>query len=131
MFNIYSLLLYYSFSKFGRDAEYLVGLYLKSHDWNIYFSKGSRGPSDIIAIKNDIFWLIQIKSSTKIPKIHGYEIHDLIKLSKKLQNSFPVLAFIAPNMCCNINTNSIFFGDYLLNFYLLPEWKSITLSYYF
>jgi hypothetical protein len=123
----YSLFLYYSFSKFGRDAEFLVGLYLKSHDWNIYFSKGSRGPSDIIAIKNDIIWLIQIKSSTKIPKIHGYEINNLIKLSNKINNSFPILSLVGPNIRCNLNPNSIVCGDYLLNFYLLPDWKSITL----
>ncbi len=90
--------------------------------------KGSRGPSDIIAIKNDIIWLIQIKSSTKIPKIRGYEINNLIKLSNKINNSFPILSLVNPNMRCNINTNSIFCGDYLLNFYLLPDWKSITLS---
>jgi hypothetical protein len=128
MFMFYSLFLYYSFSKFGRDAEFLVGLYLKSHDWNIYFSKGSRGPSDIIAIKNDIIWLIQIKSSTKIPKIRGYEINNLIKLSNKINNSFPILSLVNPNIRCNVNPNSIFCGDYLLNFYLLPDWKSITLS---
>lgn len=128
MFMFYSLFLYYSFSKFGRDAEFLVGLYLKSHDWNIYFSKGSRGPSDIIAIKNDTIWLIQIKSSTKIPKIRGYEINNLIELSNKINNSFPILSLVNPNIMCNINPNSIFCGDYLLNFYLLPDWKSITLS---
>ena len=61
-----------------------MGLYLKSNDWNVYFSKGSRGPSDIVAIKNEMIWLIQIKSSTKIPKIHGYEIQNLIKLSDKI-----------------------------------------------
>ncbi len=120
--------MYYSFSKFGRDAEFLVGLYLKLNDWNVYFSKGSRGPSDIVAIKNDLIWLIQIKSSTKIPKIHGYEIQNLIKLSTKINNSFPVLSLVSPKLCCNTNPNSISFGDYLLNFYSLPDWKSITLS---
>ncbi len=120
--------MYYSFSKFGRDAEYLVGLYLKSNDWNVYFSKGSRGPSDIVAIKNEIIWLIQIKSSTKIPKIHGYEIQNLIKLSEKINNSFPVLSLVSPNMSCSTDADSISSGDYLLNFYLLPEWKNITLS---
>jgi Holliday junction resolvase len=120
--------LFYSFSRFGRDAEYLVGLYLKSNDWNVYFSKGSRGPSDIVAIKNEMIWLIQIKSSTKIPKIHGYEIQNLIKLSDKIDNSFPVLSLVSPNISCNAHANSVSSGDYLLNFYLLPDWKNIPLS---
>jgi hypothetical protein len=119
--------LYYSFSKFGRDAEFLVALYLKSNDWNVYFSKGSQGPSDIVAMKNDLIWLVQIKSSTKIPRIHGYEISNLIKLSNKINNSFPILSFVSPKLYCNINNNTIFLGNYLLNFYLLPDWKSIAL----
>ena len=121
------LLLYYSFSKFGRDAEFLVGLCLKSNDWNVFFSKGSKGPSDVVAMKNGLIWLIQIKSSSKIPKIQGYEIRNLIKMSDKINNSFPVLALVTPNLSCNVNDNSLFCGDCLLNFYSLPEWKSIAL----
>lgn len=119
--------LYYSFSKFGRDAEFLVGLCLKSNDWNVFFSKGSKGPSDIVAMKNGLIWLIQIKSSSKIPKIQGYEIRNLIKMSDKIINSFPVLALVTPNLSCNVNDNSLFCGDYLLNFYSLPDWKSTAL----
>ena len=120
--------MFYSFSKFGRDAEFLVGLYLKSKDWNVYFSKGSRGPSDIVAIKNGSIWLIQVKSSTKIPKIRGSEINNLIKLSNKINNSFPILSLISPQSCCISKYDSISFGDYFLNFYLLPEWKDIALT---
>lgn len=121
-------MLFYSYSRFGRDAEFLVGLYLKSKEWDVYFSKGSRGPSDIVAIKNGSIWLIQIKSSTKIPKIRGYEITNLIKLSRKVKNSFPVISLIAPKSCCIAKENCVSVGDYFLNFYLLPEWKSITLT---
>jgi Holliday junction resolvase len=121
------IILYYSFSKFGRDAEFLVGLCLKSSGWNVYFSKGSRGPSDVVAIKNDAIWLIQIKSSAKIPKIHGYEIRNLIKMSNKINNSFPVLSLVSPKLDCNPNEDSIICGDYMLNFYLLPDWKSVTI----
>jgi hypothetical protein len=93
----------------------------------VFFSKGSRGPSDIVAIKNDLIWLIQIKSSNKIPKIQGYEIYNLIKMSDKINNSFPILALVTPKLLCNINDNSLFYGDCLLNFYSLPDWKSISL----
>ena len=119
--------MFYSFSTFGREAEYIVGLYLKSKDWNVYFSKGSRGPSDIVAMKDQLIWLIQIKSSTKIPRIRGYEIQNLIKLSQKINNSYPILSIINPKSCCPVNENSISLGRYFLNFYLLPQWKSIAL----
>ncbi len=101
---------------------------MKSEEWNVYFSKGSRGPSDIIAIKNDVIWLVQIKSSTRIPKIRGCEIHNLIEMSNKINNSFPILSLISPKLGCNANANSILFGNYSLNFYLLPDWKSVTLE---
>lgn len=117
----------YSFSRFGRDAEFIVGLYLKSKDWSVYFSKGSRGPSDIVAIKNEVIWLIQVKSSSKIPKIRGYEISNLIELSNKVNNSFPIISLIVPKSCSFSKDNSVSIGDYFLNFYLLPEWKRITL----
>jgi len=78
-------------------------------------------------MKDDLIWLIQIKSSTTIPKIHGYEISNLIKLSNKINNSFPVISLVSPKLFCNINKNTAFLGNYLLNFYLLPEWKSISL----
>ncbi len=128
MFLCLKIILYYSFSEFGRDAEFLVGLCMKSKEWNVYFSKGSRGPSDIIAIKNDVIWLIQIKSSTRIPKIRGFEIHNLIKMSNKINNSFPILSLISPKLDSNANANTILFGNYSLSFYLLPDWKSVTLE---
>ena len=127
MFLYLTIILYYSFSKFGRDAEFLVGLCMESNGWNVYFSKGSRGPSDIVAIKNDVIWLIQIKSSARIPKIHGYEIRNLIKMSDKINNSFPVLSLVSPKLDCISNENSFIVGDYMLNFYLLPGWKRVTL----
>ncbi len=128
MFLYLKFILYHSFSKFGRDAEFLVGLCMKSKEWNVYFSKGSRGPSDIVAIKNNAIWLVQIKSSTRIPKIQGYEIRNLIKMSNKINNSFPILSLVSPKLDCNANDNFISFGNYSLNFYLLPDWKSVTLE---
>jgi Holliday junction resolvase len=107
--------------------EYVVGLYLKSKNWNIYFSKGSRGPSDVIAIKNNKFFLIQIKSTTRIPKIRGYEIVNLVNLSKKIKNSFPILCLVTPTVSTNTDPNSIIMGDYVINFYLLPNWKSLSI----
>ncbi len=117
----------FNFSKFGREAEYLAGLYLKNYEWRVFFSKGSRGPADIIAQKNNTTLLIQVKSSTKIPKIYGYEIQDLVKMSNKISCSFPILLLVHPYLECNVFDNSIVIGNYLLNFFLLPEWKNINI----
>ena len=119
--------MHYSFSEFGQDAEFIVGTLLKYNNWNVYFSKGSKGPADIIAMKGSITWLIQVKSSRKIPKIKGSEVNKLINLSNKINNSFPVLSLIHPKLKCNINKNSIFLNKYMLNFYLLPYWNSVNL----
>jgi len=39
----------YCRSKFGREAEFVVAVYLKSRGWIVKLSKGSRGPADIKA----------------------------------------------------------------------------------
>ena len=41
----------YSFSKFGRDAEFVIALYLKLRGWDVKLSKGSRGPADLHSYK--------------------------------------------------------------------------------
>lgn len=117
-----------SFSKFGREAEYLSGLYLKTHNWSVFFSHGSRGPADIVATKNNIILLIQVKSSTKIPKIKGHEIKRLLEFSNKILNSFPIVSLVHPNIKDEFTDGYVSLGNYLLNFFLLPRWKSITCS---
>ncbi|HET6588783.1 MAG TPA: hypothetical protein VFG45_01310 [Candidatus Nitrosocosmicus sp.] len=115
-----------SCSRFGREAEYITGLFLSNNDWLVFFSKGSRGPADIVAKRYDLLLLIQVKSSTKIPRIRGGEIHDLLQMSNSIRNSYPILTLVHPNLDCNTNANTIVFGNYLLNFFLLPEWTSIN-----
>ncbi|MGD9672634.1 MAG: hypothetical protein AB7U98_04035 [Candidatus Nitrosocosmicus sp.] len=114
-----------SCSRFGREAEYLTGLYLSNNNWLVFFSKGSKGPADIVAKQNDIILLVQVKSSTKIPRIHGCEIQQLIQMADKISNSYPILSLIHPQLNCNTNNNTIFLGNYLLDFFLLPDWISI------
>lgn len=115
-----------SCSKFGREAEYITGLFLSNNDWLVFFSKGSRGPADIVAKRQDNLLLIQVKSSTKIPRIRGVEIHNLLKMSSNISNSYPILTLVHPNLNCNIRKNTILFGNYSLNFFLLPDWVSIN-----
>lgn len=114
-----------SFSKFGLLSEYAVGLSLKNFNWAVFFSRGSRGPADIVAKKGDVILLIQVKSTTKVPKIPGSAVKNLINLSNKINNSFPVLSLVQPNLECNRTVNTIPLGNYLINFVLLPNWKSV------
>ncbi|VFJ14171.1 hypothetical protein [Candidatus Nitrosocosmicus franklandus] len=115
-----------SCSKFGREAEYLAGLYLSNNNWLVFFSKGSKGPADIVAKQDKTILLVQVKSSTKIPRIRGHEIQDLVQMAKKISNSYPLLSLVHPHLNCNTNNNTISFGNYLLNFFLLPEWISVN-----
>ena len=74
---------FYSWSKFGREAEYVVTLYLKLRGWNIQLSRGSRGPADIIATRDSTKWMIQVKSSTKIARLKGYEVKRLQEMAQR------------------------------------------------
>ncbi|TVP39745.1 hypothetical protein [Candidatus Nitrosocosmicus arcticus] len=114
-----------SYSRFGREAEYAVGSCLTNYDWAVFFSKGSRGPADIVASRDNTFLLIQVKSSTKIPRIRGAEIQGLIQMSKKISNSYPLLSLVHPHLECNVNNNTILFGNCLINFFILPQWESV------
>lgn len=114
-----------SYSRFGREAEYAAGSCLNNYGWAVFFSKGSRGPADIVASRDNILLLIQVKSSTKIPKIRGAEIHNLIQMSEKISHSYPLLSLVHPHLECNVNNNTILFGNYLINFFILPRWESV------
>ena len=129
----------YSWSKFGREAEFVVTLYLKLRGWTILLSKGSRGPADIIAIRNFKKWLIQVKSSTRIPRLKGYEVESLNKMAQR-DGGEPVIATLQPietvikssmtekqNMLgLNLNETAVVkFGNYAMSFYSLMDWKRL------
>lgn len=93
---------YISNVAFGREAEYLVALYLISRGWDVRMSKGSRGPADIVALFHSVNtkmilqkWLIQVKSSINIPRIKGYEISRL-SAAATLAAGEPVIAIVQP-----------------------------------
>jgi Holliday junction resolvase len=129
-------------SRFGGEGEFVVSLYLRSKGWNIQLSKGSRGPADITAIRKSTKWLIQVKASTRIPKLKGYEVKRLIQLSEAANGS-PIVAILQPIETAAAIINSaekenisnmdfrfiskgieaINFGNYALIFYSLPDWK--------
>ena len=85
----------YSPSQFGRDAEFIIALHLISKGWQVKLSKGSRGPADIMAKKDLILLYIQIKASSKLPRIKS---SDIIKLKSKSdsEGALPVVAILQP-----------------------------------
>ncbi|MGC2572543.1 MAG: restriction endonuclease [Candidatus Nitrosopolaris sp.] len=91
--SISGCLLSYSWSRFGREAEFVVAIYLQSCGWNVRLSPGSRGPADLIATQGSDKWLIQVKSSSKIPRLKGHELKQLRKMAKTA-NGHPVIATV-------------------------------------
>ena len=83
----------YSPSQFGRDAEFIIALYLISKGWQVKLSKGSRGPADLMAKKDLILIYMQIKASSKLPRIKGSNITKL-KSKSHLEGALPVIATI-------------------------------------
>jgi len=123
-----------SWSKFGREAEFTIAIYLKLRGWSIQLSKGSRGPADIIATRNSTVWLIQVKSSNTIPKLKGYEVKRLREMAD-ISGGLAVIAILRPAFVGNPNKNStslegdeINLGRYSIFFYSLDGWKAITPS---
>ena len=90
----------YSRSKFGRDAEITIALHIMSKGWDVKFSRGSRGPADLYASKESEEWYIQVKASTKAPRIKGLDILRLEKLAL-LAGASPVLALLQPSINAN------------------------------
>ena len=130
----------YSWSKFGREAEFIIAIYLKLRGWSIQLSKGSRGPADIIATRNSTVWLIQVKSSNTVPKLKGYELKRLKEMAD-IFGGLAVIAILRPAFGGNPNKDSmsleaderlyeIKLGRYSIFFYSLDNWKAITPSQY-
>ena len=119
--QLYALLLrlnlsLYSWARFGREAEYVVALYLKSLGWDIALSRGSRGPADIIAKRSNTYWFIQVKSSSGVPRIRGYEIKRLKEIAAS-KGGLPVVSTLQPF------SNGFSTGNYSILFYMLDDWQ--------
>jgi len=129
----------YSPSQFGRDAEFIIALYLLSKGWEVKLSKGSRGPADLMAKKDFILLYIQIKASSKLPRIKGSAI---TKLKSKSINdgALPVVATLQPifpivNSVGNITNNDTINlsnkkkekMNFKIYFYDLSDWSHMNL----
>ena len=125
----------YSWRKFGREAEFIITIYLKLRGWDIELSKGSRGPADIIATRNSTIWFIQVKSSTTLPRLKGYEVKRLKELAD-ISGGLAVIAILRPAYKENLNNSlplegnenlyEFNLGRYSIFFYSLDNWKAIT-----
>jgi Holliday junction resolvase len=122
--------------RFGREAEFIVAVFLKAKGWKLNISKGSRGPADIIAFRDPIKWLIQVKSSNLIPRIKGYEIRRLAEVAEfvgasaviaTLQPSFTVMFEEVETGSPDLANGVYHIGDYSLIFYLLPAFSRLIL----
>jgi Holliday junction resolvase len=134
----------YSKSRFGRDAEWIIALNMMSQGWNVKLSKGSRGPVDLFASKVSELWYIQIKASSRAPRIKSGEINKLIDFASA-DGANPVVATLQP-LLERDNNRTLFVSKFLtqeqnqkhgiyeadafqmfaLFFYQLPSWSQIV-----
>lgn len=108
----------HSWSKFGREAEYVVALYLKTMGWGVALSPASRGPADIVAICDSSKWFIQVKASSGIPRLKGYEVKRLVELAES-SDGLPVVSTFQPF------PGGFSTGNYSILFYLLDSWQEL------
>lgn len=131
----------YSKTKFGRDAEFVIALYMLSKGWTVQLSKGSRGPADLYACKASKIWYIQVKASRKAPRLKGFDIRRLEQLASST-GACPVVALLQPS-ANTISENSVSgeasclqvrdqkfrlkgeFMKFVLSFFNLPTWAQL------
>ena len=129
----------YSPSQFGKDAEFIIALYLLSKGWEVKLSKGSKGPADLMAKKDLILLYIQIKASSKLPRIKGSAITKL-KSKSINEGALPVVATLQPifpivNSVRNITNNDTINlsnkkkekVNFKIYFYDLLDWSNMNL----
>lgn len=129
----------YSPSQFGRDAEFIIALYLLSKGWEVKLSKGSKGPADLMAKKDLMLLYIQIKASSKLPRIKGSAISKL-KSKSFMDGALPVVATLQPMFPLLdhdekiLNNDSITLSvkkkdkmEFKIYFYDLSDWSNIDL----
>jgi Holliday junction resolvase len=126
----------------------VVALYLRSRGWNIELSKGSRGAADIVATKrNYTKWMIQVKSSSGIVHLKGYEVKRLKEAAER-NDGLAVIATLQPAEIVlplsEIDTAQVksmtdkrdgyyrqgtaLLGNYAIVFYSLSNWRKILPS---
>jgi len=111
----------YSWHDFGREAEFVVANYLKLRGWKIAFSSSSRGAADMDATKDGSRWCIQVKASTKSPRIRSEEITRLKTYAASV-DGLPVFATVQPWQNNNKDEGAAI-GSYTIFLYSMDDWK--------
>ncbi len=111
----------YSWSEFGREAEFIVASYMKLKGWNISLSPSSRGAADIVARKKNRIWCIQVKASLKSPHIKSQEISRLKKYAAAVGGD-PVFATLQP---WHSDQYGMSLGSYMIFLYSLDNWTAL------
>jgi hypothetical protein len=118
-----------------------VALYMRLIGWQVRLSKNSRGLADIVAEVDSKEaqkkWLIQVKSSRRIPRIKGQEILRLIAAASDARGD-PIVAALHPpigdeakqviHLCGDHNPESkLGLGSirFAVTFFYLPYWNMI------
>lgn len=118
-----------------------MALYMRLIGWQVRLSKNSRGPADMVAEidskEAQKKWLIQVKSSRRIPRIKGQEILRLIAAASDARGD-PIVAALHPPIgdeaeqviCLNGNHNpesKLGFDSirFAVTFFYLPYWNMI------
>jgi hypothetical protein len=122
---------------------------LRSRGWNIELSKGSRGAADIVATKrNYTKWMIQVKSSSGIGHLKGYEVKRLKEAAER-NHGLAIIATLQPTEIVlplseidaaqdksmtdkkrdgYYRQGTAPLGNYAIVFYSLSNWKKILPS---
>lgn len=94
-------------------------------------SRESKGPADLIATQGSTKWLIQVKSSGKIPRLKGRELKQLRKMAESA-NGHPVIATVQhKTILASSSTKKIIVTEgsetksaaYGISIYSLVDWK--------
>jgi Holliday junction resolvase len=85
---------------------------MMSLGWNVKLSKGSRGPVDLFASKVSELWYIQIKASSRAPRIESREIYKLIDFASG-DGANPIVATLQP-LLDRDNNRTLFVSKFLI-----------------
>src|SRR5207247_8763076 len=95
-------------------AEDIITPHRKSIRWDFRLSPASRGTAYIVTNCDSSKWFIQVKASSGIPRLKGYEVKRLMELAKS-KGGLPVVSTFQP-FCGGFST-----GNYSILFYVLDS----------
>ena len=108
----------YSWSKFGREAEYIAALYLKSIGWDVRLSPASRGPGRHCCQLRQFKMVYTRKGKLGYTSAEGLRSEKADGTCKKQRR--PTGGTTFQPFCGGFST-----GNYSILFYVLDSWQAI------